>query len=137
MTNTDTKLLLFAGLSAILGLIFGLRGVLHRKEITKQSDYYMCVNILISGIVMAIFMIFFLFFRITPIGLSMMSEKRFDTLGLIWFAISFFITGIHGVANKKKINNLKFFRFCRMGLITSLILGVGIIIVNLRFGWPK
>ena len=137
MTNTDIKLLLFGGISTIGGLIFGLRGVLSRKKINKKSDFCMSVNILLTGIAMAIFLVFFLFFRITPIGLSMMSEKRFDTLGLIWLAATFFVYGIHGVVNKKRINNPMFFQFCLMGLIGSLILAIGTVLTLYRWGWPK
>ena len=137
MTNTDIKILLFAGVSGVACLISGLRGILNREKINKISDFYMCIDLLLLGIMSTILLLFFLFFRVTPIGLSMMSEKRFDMLVWVWFMIFFFVGGVYGILNKKKINNYMNFQLSIYGVGASIIAAIGVVAFLLQWGWPK
>ena len=137
MINTDIKILLFAGISGVAFLTSGLRGILNRRERNKISDFYMCIDLLLLGIMSTILLIFSLFFRVTPIGLTMMSEKRFNMLVWIWFVIFLSVSGIYGILNKKKINNYMHLQLSRYGVGGAIIAAVGAVVFLLRWGWPK
>ncbi len=136
MTATDIQLLIYAGLGGIPILIIGIHGILNRKKINSVSEFYTSAGLLFAGSMMFVFLIFLLFFRFTPIGLSMMSEKRFDVLGIFFGIITFFVWGTYGIVNRKKFSKPAR-QIDVAAVVGSIISTIGIIIFLLRWGFPK
>ena len=136
MTATDIQLLIYAGLVGIPILIVGIRGIVNRNKINNASHFYSSISLSLLGSMMAIFLIFLLFFRFTTVGRTMMSEKRFDVLGIFFFIIISFIWGTYGIVNRKKFSKPAR-QIDVAAVVGSIIVTIGTIIALLRWGFPK
>ena len=136
MTNTDIKFLIVMAVAGIFGVALGLHGILNKKKINRMSDYYMSINLLLGGmIIVPLFLFSLLFFWLDLKGMSPINKKTYYVLATEWGAIAFLISGLHGIINKKKINNKQFYGLCVSGVISSLIAIIGMIAIAMKWGW--
>jgi len=120
-----------AGIVSIVSLVLGLSGFSEKEKINKSSRYYISVNHLINGIMLAILFILSMFYVFDWIGST--NKASFFSLIEIGAIFTLFISGMYGVLNKKKINNPIFSRFSRQGVILSMILTVSLVAFWLRW----
>ena len=123
--SENAILLVLISLVAMPSFVFGLFGILYKQKINDSSQLCRSVNNLMFGIMMLVVLILdyiYGYFRPDPI-----SKDDFYKLLIIGMTITFFVTGLHGILNKNKINNQIFYIFSRQKLVGSIIIVVGLV----------
>lgn len=128
MTNEEIKSLILLGIGGAAFFISGINGMKDKKK--KNNAYHLIsINLFING---AFFLLIFLadliFLWLYKHNETNLSENAFGLLLFGCVLFSLFVTGLHGVMNKKKINNSLFFQLSQGQLVVSIVLGVVLLI---------
>lgn len=137
MTTDDRKFLLMLCVIMLFCIGVGLHGIMNRKKINKVSDYYMSVNFLLGGVLLIpCILMSAIYFGLKAKNTTLFNENTLYLILLFWLGLAELTIGLHGLLNKKKINNPAFDRFSEASVITFVLVVIGIVVWVWLWGWP-
>jgi hypothetical protein len=121
---------------ALIGIIFiivfgfykGLNGVLNKERINNPSDYCKSVNRVLMACLMCVVLLIHLSYMLHWGWLNFLTIKQYANLLIFMPGVVFFIIGLHGIINKKIINNKMFLGFSWQVFIYSIIIFIYLIV---------
>ena len=111
----------------IVALYYGLNCVLYKDRI-NQSTYYRSVNCLLLGCLILVVLLIQLSYIYHWGWLNFLSINQFANLLITMLATAFFITGLHGLIYKMKIDNKLFSSFSVQQFVYSIIVFIYLIV---------
>ncbi len=111
---------------SILGGIYNLYKVLDRKKINNESDLYMSINLLLWSVLMGMALLAYVVINNNS-GFSWITQEIYQEVTLYWLMFAMFITALHGILFKKKINNPAFLQLSFGLLLFPIIAFLAII----------
>lgn len=119
MTVQEKKWLVMSAIGTVIFLLSGMNGIINKEKRNNESDYLMSMNTCFLGVSFLFSFIASLLFY--QYGRDMLKEEVFYAIMIAGMSFGLLITGIHGILNEKKINNLVFVQFSKAQLGGGII----------------
>ena len=80
--------------------VYGLYGILNRKKINNESNFYMSINHLLFGGMLGLGLLSYITINAIS-SFSWITQSNYDQLSLYWLLFTMFVCGLHSAVPER------------------------------------